>query len=96
MFEDTEIETLIRAVWSLGCSLLVEELGFDSTVHILTDLKTKKLVGSTKYPSTAVSSCGDPHQWYTIGPLCLSKPRRTVMSQSMLVRRNMVDQGHAF
>ena len=67
MFEDTD--TLIRVVRTLGCHLSVEELGFDPTVRLLSDLETQKLTGNTKYPSAVVSSCGnDPRQWCTIGP----------------------------
>jgi hypothetical protein len=67
MFEDTA--TLIRVVRTLGCNLSVEELGFDPTVRVLTDLETQRLTGNTKYPSAVVSSCGnDSRQWCTIGP----------------------------
>ena len=67
MFEDTA--TLIRVVRALGCNLSVEELGFDPTVRVLTDLETQRLTGNTKYPSAVVSSCGnDSRQWCTIGP----------------------------
>jgi hypothetical protein len=67
MFEDTE--TLIRVVRTLGCNLSVEELGFDPTVRVLTDLETQRLTGKTEYPSAVVPSCGnDLRQWCTIGP----------------------------
>ena len=70
MFKDTE--TLIRVVRTLGCRLSVEELGFDPTVRILTDLETQRLTGKTEY---LVSSCGnDPRQWRIIGPPIWTSP----------------------
>jgi hypothetical protein len=68
MFQDTE--TFIRVVRSLACNLSIEELGFDPTARVLTDLEMQKLTGTTdEYPRAVVSSGGnDPRQWCTIGP----------------------------
>ena len=46
MFEDTD--TLILVVRTLGCNLSVEELGFDLTIRVLSDLETQKLTGNTE------------------------------------------------
>jgi hypothetical protein len=66
MFEDTA--TLIRVVRTLGCNLSVEELSFDPTVRVLTDLETQRLTGNAECPSVMESSGGnDSCQWCTIG-----------------------------
>jgi Fungal protein kinase len=68
IFQDPE--NFIRVVRSLACNLSMEEIGFDPTVRVLTDVETQKLTGSTEgYPYAVVSSGGsDPRQWCTIGP----------------------------
>ena len=47
MFEGTDTLIMIWVVWTLGCNLSVEEIGFDPTVRVLTDLETQKLTGNT-------------------------------------------------
>lgn len=65
----SKTQRLLFALWTLRCCLSAEERGFDPAVHVLTDLETQILTGSTKYPSAVVSPCGnDPRQWCTIGP----------------------------
>lgn len=69
MFEDTE--TFIRVVRTMACNLTIDELGFDPTVHVLSDTETKNLSDSrtNDYPSAVVSPVGnDCRKWCTIGP----------------------------
>ena len=68
MFQDTE--TFIRVVRSLACNLSIQELGFDPTVRVLTDMEAQKLTGNTGgYPHAVVPSGGNDHRmWCTIGP----------------------------
>jgi hypothetical protein len=67
MFQDMEI--FIRVVRGIACNLSIVELCFDPTVRVLTDEETQRLTGSSKYPSSVVSSCGsDSREWCTIGP----------------------------
>jgi hypothetical protein len=68
MFQDAE--TFIRVVRSLACNLSIQELGFDPTVRVLTDMEAQKLTGNSGgYPHAVVPSGGnDRRKWCTVGP----------------------------
>lgn len=64
-------EMSIHVMCSLACNLSIQELGFDPTICVLTDMKAQKLTENTGgYPHTVVPSGGNNHhKWCTIGLL---------------------------
>ena len=65
-----DIEMFICVVRSLACNLSIQELGFNPTVRVLTDMGAQKLTGNTGgYPHAVAPSGGNGRRkWCTIGP----------------------------